>query len=95
MKFKWIFDRETEVWEGDNQIENDKESGGGNLYQMKRQRFHSIYIKMWMCVWRGSGSAVGEITIIVSQYFTLAYMLKLNYLSVTLSRLPRFCLARI
>lgn len=38
------------------------------------------------CVFaRGSGSAAGEITIIVSQYFTLTYMLKLNYLSVTKS----------
>lgn len=31
-----------------------------------------------------------EGAIIVSQYFTMPYMLKLNYLSVTFSRLPRF-----
>lgn len=37
---------------------------------------------MRACVGGREVEVPGEITIIVSQYFTLAYMLKLNYLSV-------------
>lgn len=66
-----------------------------NMWVWKRNNWTTLFTldlkHVWLCMMFIEGKPLKEMKIIVSQYFTLANILKLNYLSVTHTKSLGFC----